>query len=394
MATRRILSIQNGDWRNSAAIVAACRVEPYFGMTYTHQVIDKFVGDDPSMLICLDAPAYREHHGQVEWVGMPLPRLPRRVPRRVAEYLLARRILALIREFRPTHLMLRMSLPIVSRLILRYCERLQIDTLVILASMMTDSPSARRITALYNQPFVFRVGNHKQPSTQSLIACGLDPAKAIAWDWPGQRQAADHAAKTLADPPHELVYAGSLSPAKGVGDLIDAVAILHREGWNGRLILIGSSVEQPRLEEKARGLPAGMVQFTGRLTNDEVFEAMRRATIVVVPSRHEFPEGMPLTLTEGLASRTPVVVSDHPVMVSAFREDEGLRFFRASDPASLAAVIRSILTDPAAYTHLSTTSADALVRVSCPTMFGDLIDQWAASPLASRTGQVSHGFQE
>ena len=36
--------------------------------------------------------------------------------------------------------------------------------------------------------------------------------------------------------------------------------------------------------------------------------------IVIVPSRHDYPEGLPMTIYEALAMRTPLVVSDHPMI--------------------------------------------------------------------------------
>src|SRR3546814_4454683 len=46
------------------------------------------------------------------------------------------------------------------------------------------------------------------------------------------------------------------------------------------------------------------VVLEGVRPNREVFAMMRDADIVVVPSRHDYPEGMPLTIYEALASRS------------------------------------------------------------------------------------------
>ena len=388
---RRIVAIQHGDYRESARIHAAGGSEPYFGMHYTHDILDGFFRDDPHLVICLNAPPFHERHGPGEWTSVVAPQLPRRVPGRVAESIQAFQINRLIRRFRPTHVLLRTGLPIVSRAILRLCRRRNYDTMVVLANVMASGTPAllkhhQPTIRLLNEPFVFRVGNHKRPATQSLVENGLNPAKAVAWDWPGQRLAADFPPKELPAPPFELVYVGSIVQPKGVGDLIDAAKILHADGLDFRLTLIGSGAEQALLEERAQALPGGIVRFAGRLPNDEVFEAMRRATLICVPSRHEFQEGMPLTLTEALASRTPIIASDHPVIARAFVDGEGLRFFRGADPAALAAVVREVLDDPAAYRHLSATTAEALDRVNCPTTFGDLIAEWERSPLATRHG--------
>ncbi len=354
--------------------------EPYFGMKYSVEVLENLFAGHHHLMISLDAPAYSERRGLGELVGMPEPRLPKPVPGRVTEYLLARRIIKKMREFHPTHVLLRTGRPAVILQVLRLCKSSGWDTLVVFAGyLFNDTPRSRRhnrvITALMNEPFVFLVGNHRWPATHSLVEAGLDPAKAIAWDTPGLPQAGDHPVKNLVSPPFRLLFAGSVTIDKGVGDLIDAAAILQSRGIAFHLDIIGAG-DLAAFEQRAAALPEGMVTFRGRLPNDEVFRLMRESTLVFVPSRHSFPEGLPYTLTEGLASRTPLVVSDHPVMVRAFRDGEGLRFFRGSDPSSLADTAQSVLGDAAEYLRMSETTADALARVACPTSFGDLLDRW------------------
>ena len=124
---------------------------------------------------------------------------------------------------------------------------------------------------------------------------------------------------------------------------------------------------------------AGHVHFTGRISNDEAFSRMCVADLVCVPSRPEFTEGFPLTLTEALASRTPVLVSTHPVFTSAFRQRCGVSFFEAGNPTSLADAAQELLQNPALYEQISRESADAFDQVACKLLFGDLLRDWAAT---------------
>ena len=53
----------------------------------------------------------------------------------------------------------------------------------------------------------------------------VDPTKIIPWDWPAShRPEANHARQRRVTGIFELVYVGSVSTSKGVGDLIRAVA--------------------------------------------------------------------------------------------------------------------------------------------------------------------------
>lgn len=376
----RIVSIQHGDYREALQIYKAGAAEPYFGMKYTVGVLEELFEGNEHLMISLDAPAYDERREHGELVGMPALRLPKPIPARVSEYILAMQIIKKLKEFRPTHVLIRTGRPGVISRVLRLCKANGWSTLIMFAGYVAnDTPRARRInlrnTALMNEPFVFLVGNHRWPATRSLVEAGLDPAKAIAWDTPDLPKATDYPARDLAPPPYRFLFAGSVTEDKGVGDLVDAAAILHSRGVAFHVDIAGSG-DIEGFKQRAASLPEGVVRFHGRLPNDRVFRLMREASLVIVPSRHSFPEGLPYTLTEGLASRTPLISSDHPVMVRAFQDGEGLRFFRASDPTSLADTIQAVLSDPEGYRRLSETTADALARVACPTAFHDVLDRW------------------
>ena len=76
---------------------------------------------------------------------------------------------------------------------------------------------------------------------------------------------------------------------------------------------------------------------------------MAAATLVCVPTRPEFPEGFPLTLTEALTAHTPILASDHPVFTRVLRDGEGLRYFAAGNAAALAQLMATVADDAAGY---------------------------------------------
>ena len=86
------------------------------------------------------------------------------------------------------------------------------------------------------------------------------------------------------------------SEAKGLGDLIRAIKLLHERGRQVRLTCMGPG-EINRSEELAiaNGL-RDHVSFTGRVTHDEVFKRMRSSDLIVIPSRPKYPEGLPRRL--------------------------------------------------------------------------------------------------
>ena len=103
---------------------------------------------------------------------------------------------------------------------------------------------------------------------------------------------------------------------------------------------------------------------------------MAEATFVCVPTRHEFPEGFPLTLTEALTAHTPVLASDHPVFKRVLRDGEGLRYFPAGNAPALAQVLAEVVASPAAYSALSRSTLVAFERLQCPVRFHEIIEKW------------------
>ncbi|MBO0699361.1 MAG: glycosyltransferase, partial [Zavarzinella sp.] len=128
---------------------------------------------------------------------------------------------------------------------------------------------------------------------------------------------------------------------------------------------------------QARAEPLGSAAtFLGRVGNDEVFRRMAAATFVCVPTRHEFPEGFPLTFTEALTAHTPILASDHPVFTRVLADGEGLRYFPAGDGAALARVLAAVADDPIGYGGLSARTTVAFDKLQCPVRFHEVIEAW------------------
>jgi len=378
----RLMSIQHGDYAEALRIIGRGDLEPYFGMSYSLKILSDFFGSNPYLVVSLNAPASREQLGQGTLVGLPRPCLPRLIPGRFSELIWSRRILAEMKCFQPTHVLVRTGGPRAVA-ILKYCIQNKLNTAVIFANYFNktndkySSNVIRKLVPLLNHPCVTVIGNHKQPATDSMIECGVDPSKVAAWDWPSALHPIDFTEKKLQeDGDFVVLYVGTISTLKGVGDLVEAVRLLLSENVPVRLIAVGDGPDIEKLQFHSSTFAEGSVNFLGRIPNSEAFQLMLKASVVCVPSHHAFTEGMPLTLTEALASRTPTIISDHPVFQRAFLDGEGVRVVPEKNPKALAAVLRELLSNPVEYTRLSRGTLDAFERVECKTFFGDLINRW------------------
>ena len=164
-----------------------------------------------------------------------------------------------------------------------------------------------------------------------------------------------------------------------------AIACKRPNYFVGAVSIRGLNLPGPVSVElwRARATEAGVsdrVQFLGRIANIEVRQKMKESDIVVVPSRHDYAEGLPNTLYEALASRTPTVISDHPAFASRLMNGENCLIFHAADPSSLAGQISNLLQEPTLYARLSARSASAHESLYVGMEWKDLVSAFLNDP--------------
>jgi glycosyltransferase involved in cell wall biosynthesis len=377
--TPRIAVVQHGDVREARRLRAAGQPEPYFGMHYSQGFLDGWMAGRPHLVVSLNAPAYREPQGDGVLVGLPEPPPIPGLPGTARQLRWAYQIVHEVRRFRPTHFLLRTG-SLLAAVLLRTAVRHRWQTLAMFAGFFPngrryDRLVTRQIVRALNHPLVFAAGNHRKPAADSMTEAGLDPRKAVPWDYPLARDPADFPFKQLAPGPVDVVYAGAMSFAKGVAEVIDAVGTVRAAGRDVRLTLCGTGPDLAALQARGAALGPGAT-FLGRVGNDEVFRRMATAAFVCVPTRHEFPEGFPLTFTEALTAHTPILASDHPVFTRVLADGEGLRYFPAGDASALAGVLAAVADDPVAYRQLSERTTVAFDKLQCPVRFHEVIEAW------------------
>jgi glycosyltransferase involved in cell wall biosynthesis len=242
----------------------------------------------------------------------------------------------------------------------------------------------RRIASLLNGSRFELVSNHCLPATQHLARIGVKREKLIAWDVPHPFEPATQDAKRLVvRRPFEGVYAGSIGEGKGVRDIIHAIAILREKGLDVRMSLAGLGDIDAM---KALGAKLGvsdLLSFVGLIANTEVFRMMAAADVVVVPSRTEYPEGFPLTMFEAIASRTPIVCSDHPMFRPVITNGRNASVFPAGNRQAFADAILHILTDPELYATLSTNATSTWAALKGPADWRAMIVNWVREGASS-----------
>ena len=172
----------------------------------------------------------------------------------------------------------------------------------------------------------------------------LDPAR-VATVYHGVDSGARSGRAVDAPRTRTLFTAGSLRPARGLEDLIEALALVDADV---RLVIAGRAdpgsqgyADRLRRMCTARGL-ADRVRFAGHLGAAELSEAFGTAAAFVMTSR---AEACPNTALEAMSFGAPIVSVNRPPMPEFF--GEAALYYPVANPTALAGQLRAILSDDA-----------------------------------------------
>lgn len=301
-------------------------------------------------------------------------------------------VIAVLENWRIDHLLLHTP----SAPILRWALRNKIRVLPVLADSwqvkgVRGFLQARRLAAVLNA--LPMVGNHNLPASLSLEAIGVQPQKIFPWDWPHALTPHSLPAKRLSaleQPPHVL-FVGALTESKGPGDCIMAARILKDAAVPFRMSLVGAGDFEAKAATMIRELDLrDCVTTTGRLAHDAVVSVLASASVSLVPSWSSYAEGLPMTIYEALATRTPLVVSDHPMFRHFLSNAVSARMVPERRPALVAEAIMALLRDEDAYARASDDTLSLWQKVKCDLEWGRLIDAWLEG--AEHAGRSLQGF--
>ncbi|MEO7335665.1 MAG: glycosyltransferase [Caldimonas sp.] len=302
-------------------------------------------------------------------------------------------IVAYAERFDPTHVLLRAPFHAVLEWALARDTRIALTLADSFGTGLKAWLRSRKLVRLLNNPRVEWVANHGVAASGALVRIGVKPDKVVPWDWPHGNSPEQWASKSLPSGkvPWKALYVGAVAELKGVGDAIEAIATLARNGMQVHLDVIGSGEDFSPLVARL-GLGES-VTFRGRVPNAEIIDAMREADVVLVPSRKEYPEGFPLTVYEALCSRTPIVASDHPMLAKKLFADRSAVVFSAGDPAELAKALQRLLSSPDLYAALSAEASTTWQSLQVPVKWADFVRAWADGTPAGREWIGQHSWQ-
>ena len=154
-----------------------------------------------------------------------------------------------------------------------------------------------------------------------------------------------------------ILYAGSVTVARGIGDLLDAVAILQREDLEIGATIIGSGPadDKKELEELRSRLPdPASVEFIDYIDFGKLKKFAQDCHLAVVPLRRakNYERSIPTKILDYMNWGLPFVYSRLPLTEELFGQHSGGVGFEPGDVEDLARNLRRLLTEKDLYDQL------------------------------------------
>lgn len=370
-ANKRLLIVQYaGDYRETFKQIRENGIETYHAQKYVIDSISHISQEiEEAILMCCHT---KEKYNTLLQPGM------RAVGAATNPFKQTKEICQIIALCNPTHLVVHSPIPA----IFSWAIKKRVKTMALLADSFLQQGLRNRIrnsflAAKLNNRHVEWVGNHGVNSCLSLQNIGVNPNKIIPWDWPYFNTPSELAPKTLPSTDvWNLVYVGAVAPSKGVGEILEALAILRAQNIKAKLHIAGKGNIDYFINKSQQLKIENNINFLGLVAHNKVVNLMRQADLVIVPSWHEYSEGLPLTIYEALCARTPIIASDHPMFRRNLLDGKNAVIFPARDSQMLADSILKLLLNPKLYYSLSCASLDAWKQLQLPVKWADLIYTW------------------
>ncbi|OGN00670.1 MAG: hypothetical protein A2651_03330 [Candidatus Yanofskybacteria bacterium RIFCSPHIGHO2_01_FULL_42_12] len=140
-----------------------------------------------------------------------------------------------------------------------------------------------------------------------------------------------------------IITSSRLVKKNGIGDLVDAIAVVKKEVPDIKLLVVGSGEQAKELKTKSSLLGLeNNIEFIGEVPNDLLPQYLAKASIFVRPS---LSEGLGIAFLEAMAAGLPVVATPVGGIPDFLKDGETGLFCKVGDPEDIAEKINTILSD-------------------------------------------------
>lgn len=154
--------------------------------------------------------------------------------------------------------------------------------------------------------------------------------------------------KPPSNPPLIICTASGLVSKKGVPVLIQAMRLLHNNGIDCRLTVIGSDPDGTTLQKFRESTADISVDFIGALTSEETLDVVSRASLFVLPcieADNGDKDGIPVALMEAMGMGLPCISTEISGIPELIENDVSGLLVKPESSTELADAITYLLSD-------------------------------------------------
>ncbi|PSB49249.1 glycosyl transferase family 1 [filamentous cyanobacterium Phorm 6] len=363
-----------GDYAEAFQRLAKGGSETYYAQKYSVDAVTEMAKRAESVtVICCMTPKFED---------LVLENGVRAIGCGFSDKINSQKLIQLISQQNPTHLVIRATIPDV----FKWAIKTKIRTIAVFAESIVTKTWRNKIrnyffAKLLNNEQIEWVGTYGITSSLLFKEIGVKPDKIIPWDFLLETNPGSLLPKKFPTGLNtlKLFYAGALAQSKGVGDILEAVAKLRERHISVDLKMAGKGKveEEEFFAKRVEELQIkDSVEFLGMIATSTLEDKMRDSDVVLVTSRHEYPEGFPLTIQHALRTRTPIVASDHPMFKTHLKHGVNSMIFEAGNSVALAECLEKLISDSALYHNISVASHSTWYELRLSVKWAELIDRW------------------
>ena len=168
-----------------------------------------------------------------------------------------------------------------------------------------------------------------------------------------------------------FTFIGHFGEHKGIRSLLEALPQVGNPRLY-RINLVGEGHLRESLQHWAKEQPfASSIRFLGKVDNQEIGSVFRETDVLVLPSI--WPENQPVSITEAMATKTPVIASDMGGIPELIEDGVSGYLYRAGDATALAERMRRFLDDSSAIDRLGASGFERIQSCTFRNQVGKII---------------------
>ena len=191
---------------------------------------------------------------------------------------------------------------------------------------------------------------------EQALALGVDPNLLIEFNWSFNDMPeikGNEYLNSKSDTGHTILFIGRLEASKGVFELLDACNARLKSDSGLRLVYAGGggAFEALSLQIKERNL-SNKVELLGMVPHDNLAKLIENSTVVVTPTRSDFPEGRCMATMEGLVMGVPVIAPNFGPFRYLVKHAENGLLFKPDSVSDLQQSLFKLIDDERLYRRL------------------------------------------